>query len=63
MLLQTFWYQIFENCTKTELLRHDILNYPCRCKPNFAIPPPCTFSFKKKEGWVKDGYIYSLGYD
>ena len=39
MLLQTFWYQIFENRTKTELLRHDSLNYSCKCKPTFGHPP------------------------
>ena len=40
MLLQTFWYQIIENRTKTEVSRNDSLNYSCKCKPTFATPPP-----------------------
>ena len=43
MLLETFWYQIFENRTKTELSRQDSLNYSCKCIPTFAPPLPCIY--------------------
>ena len=40
MLLQTFWYQIFENRTKIELSGSFSLKFSCKGKPPFAPPPP-----------------------
>ena len=51
MLLETFWYQIFENRTKTELSRQYSLNYSCKCIPTFASP--CI-----SKSAVKNQYFY-----
>ena len=62
MLLETFWYQIFENRTKTELSRHDNLNYLCKCIPTFALSPCIyiyTYIFIYTSIYI---YIYILSY-